>query len=185
MTITTSRCCIVFSLLADVFWLYYVHAMHVMGIRSNNQQFIANSSKSHARAHTRTHAHTHARARTHTHRDARAHARTHARTHTHTHTHLHTLTHTDTYTHVQLRRTAEEGKTLEEDYKLQRIYYKVSEKCNIYMYTSHCVFVHNKTRDYISVRRVCKHVPVARPYSLGQHFKVEATSIVGAPLHVA
>ena len=30
------------------------------------------------------------------------------------------------------------------------------------MYTSRCVFVYNNTRDYISVRRVCKHVPVGR-----------------------
>ena len=43
---------------------------------------------------------------------------------------------------------------------------------SIYVYTSHCVFVYNNTHDYISVRRVCKHVPVARSYFLGQHFEV-------------
>ena len=40
--ITTYRCCFVFSIISDVFWLYYVHAMHGMGIRSNRKKF-ANS----------------------------------------------------------------------------------------------------------------------------------------------
>ena len=48
--------------------------------------------------------------------------------------------------------------------------YKVSAKFN--MYTSRCVVVYNNTYDYTSVRRVCKHVPVARSHSLCQHFKV-------------
>ena len=48
--------------------------------------------------------------------------------------------------------------------------YKASEKFN--MYTSRCVFIYNNTHDYISVRRVCKHVTVARLYSLGQHLEV-------------
>ena len=39
--------------------------------------------------------------------------------------------------------------------------------------TNHvCVFIYNNTHDYISVRRVYKHVPVAQLYSQGQHFKV-------------
>ena len=55
-----------FSLIAYVFWLYYVDAMHVTGIRSNTQQFIANSSKSHTRTRARARAHkrTHKRTRT-------------------------------------------------------------------------------------------------------------------------
>ena len=48
--------------------------------------------------------------------------------------------------------------------------YKVSAKFN--MYRSRCVFIYNNTHGYISVRRVCKHVQVARWYSLGQHFEV-------------
>ena len=48
--------------------------------------------------------------------------------------------------------------------------YKVSSKFS--MYTSRCVFVYDNTHDYISVRRVCKHVPAARSYSLDQHFEV-------------
>ena len=31
-------------------------------------------------------------------------------------------------------------------------------------------YIYNNTHDYLSVRRVCKHAPVARSYSLGQHF---------------
>jgi hypothetical protein len=41
--------------------------------------------------------------------------------------------------------------------------YHVSTKFS--MYTSRCVVVYSNTHDYISVRRVCKHVPVARSYS--------------------
>ena len=48
--------------------------------------------------------------------------------------------------------------------------YKVSTKFN--MYTLHCVFIYYNTHDYISVRRVYKHVTVAWSYSLGQHFNV-------------
>ena len=48
--------------------------------------------------------------------------------------------------------------------------YKVSAKFN--MSTSHCAFVYTNTHDYISFRCVYKHDPVARWYSLGQHFEV-------------
>ena len=49
--------------------------------------------------------------------------------------------------------------------------YKVSTKFN-YVHIALCIRIYNNTHDYISVRRVCKHVPVARSYSLGQHFEV-------------
>ena len=65
------------------------------------------------------------------------------------------------------------------------------------MYTSHCVFLYTNTHDYISVRCVCKHIPVARSYSLGQPLRgvkrrgrnrrqvaapIEATSVAVVPV---